>query len=266
MTAGSSPPLENHGERMTRIRLVIAGAIAAGVLAMLGWVSVRGGIEPWIESLGRMGPWGPVVLAAAYVPACVLMLPGWPLSLGAGFLFGVLPGTVAVSVGSTVGAATAFAIARYALRNELRERMQRNVRIRALDRVISERGPQVVFLARLSPVLPFNLLNYALGLTSVPGLAYVGATWLGMLPATVLYVHVGAAARDLAEALRGQTRDGVGGLPLLGVGLAATAILLVLLVRGARRNLVELLREEAGSSAGEREPTRARLGEEGEKP
>jgi uncharacterized membrane protein YdjX (TVP38/TMEM64 family) len=183
-----------------------------------------------------MGPGGMFLYGAVYVAAVVLFVPGIVLTLGAGYLFGLGWGIVVVSLASTAAAALAFLIARYFARDAVRGLAQRNPRFAAIDRAIGKEGWKVVALLRLSPLVPFSLSNYLYGLTAVRFLPYLATSWVAMLPATVLYVYLGAAGRTLE---RGATRSPWEWV-LLGVGLAATAAVTVLLTRVAKRELAKV--------------------------
>ena len=191
----------------------------------------------WVQSIG---PWGAVVFAAAYVPAAVLFVPGSLLTLGAGFVFGLAKGTVIVSLGSTAGAAAAFIVARSLAHNWVARRMASRPNLAAIGRAVETEGFKIVLLARLSPVLPFNLLNYAFGLTAMPFRKYVLASWIGMLPGTVMYVYLGSAAKSLATLLAGEAPRSAGQQILFALGLAATAAVTIIATRTARRLLNEI--------------------------
>src|SRR5438105_741984 len=222
----------------TRIRLavgiaaVIALVIAARMLPIERWTE-------WLVARAHgAGTWGVVAFAAAYVIAPLLLLPGSLLTLGAGFLYGRLWGTLLVSPASVLAATIAFLLGRTALRKRVDRRIASDQRLRSIDGAVARSGFRVVLLLRLSPVVPFSLLNYALGATRVGLWTYVTASFLGMLPGTFLYVSLGAAATSAAQ-LRG-TRTGM--LPLI-VGLAATAALVVMLTLIARRALRDALQK-----------------------
>jgi uncharacterized membrane protein YdjX (TVP38/TMEM64 family) len=121
-----------------------------------------------VDGITRHGAWGFVLYALLYVLATVLFLPGWILTVGAGALFGVLEGLVVVSIGSTLGATAAFLVGRYVARGWIARRIQGNATFESLDDAIGREGGKIVGLARLSPVIFFNLLNYAFGLTAFP--------------------------------------------------------------------------------------------------
>ncbi len=198
---------------------------------------------PWmqllLEGVQGMGIWGPFALGGLYVLACVLCLPCVPLGLGAGFLFGVWIGFPVVSAASTMGAAAAFLIGRTLLRGRVERRARASAPFAAIDEAVGRAGFRVVFLLRLSPVLPFGLLHYVLGVTRIRFGSYLLASWLGMIPGTLLFVYMGAAARSLAEAVAVDTAGSTAGQAMLVAGLAATACAAILLMRLARRALAE---------------------------
>ena len=166
-----------------------------------------------------------------YVVAVVFIIPGSILTLLGGFLFGVVEGFVLVSVSSVVGACIAFLIGRYLARQWVEERTRRFDTWIKFDQAIALRGFYVVLLTRLSPIFPFNLLNYFLGLTKIRFTHYLFASWLGMAPATLLYVYLGSIALSTADVLMGSTTNSSWQNALLVVGLAATAGLVVVLAR-----------------------------------
>jgi uncharacterized membrane protein YdjX (TVP38/TMEM64 family) len=183
--------------------------------------------------VGGLGPLAAVAYGALYFAATVLLVPALPLTLGAGFLFGPVKGSILVSLASTAAAAVAFLLARTVARKKVERLAARHPRFRAFDRAIGTSGWRVVFLLRLSPLVPFSLSNYLYGLTPVRFWPYLAASWSAMLPATILFVSLGAAGRPLAT--------GVGRTPaqwaLLGIGILSTAAATVLLARRARREL-----------------------------
>jgi uncharacterized membrane protein YdjX (TVP38/TMEM64 family) len=189
-----------------------------------------------------VGPWGPLILAGAYVPAAVLFVPGSLLTLGAGFLFGPIVGTLVVSAGSTVGAGAAFLIGRRVARTSVARHVDKRPRLAALVHAVAAHPFKIVFLTRLSPLFPFTVLNYAFGLTSVPFRTYVLASWIGMLPGTITYVLLGATANSMASALSGTRSRSGSDLALAAIGLAATIIATVIITRSARRALEDALK------------------------
>jgi uncharacterized membrane protein YdjX (TVP38/TMEM64 family) len=178
-----------------------------------------------------------VILAALWIPAAVVLVPGSVLTLGTGFLLGVGWGTVVVSIGSTAGAAAAFAVSRVIFRERVRARLAPRPAFRAVDEAIQREGFLIVLLLRLSPLFPYNVLNYALGATGVSFGSYLIASWIGMLPGTLLYVYLGAGARSLADAATGRVIPGGWSRAVFVAGLVATAAATWLVTRTARRAL-----------------------------
>ena len=193
-----------------------------------------------VDALGAavqdMGIWGPLVFALVYVIATVLMLPGAALTLAAGAIFGLVWGTVAVSIGSTTGAAMAFLIGRYLARDTVERKLGKFPKFRAVDRAVSEGGWKIVALLRLSPAIPFNLQNYLYGLTAIRFWPCVIASWIAMLPGTFMYAYLGYAGRAGVAAAAGES---AGRTPaqwaMLGVGLVATIAVTVYVTKLARR-------------------------------
>jgi uncharacterized membrane protein YdjX (TVP38/TMEM64 family) len=183
-----------------------------------------------------MGPAGLFVYGVVYVVAVLLFVPGILMTLGAGLLFGLARGVILVSIASTVAAALAFLIARH-LARPLVERWAKNrPEFAAIDRVIGEKGWKILVLLRLSPLVPFSLSNYLYGLTSVGLAPYVWTSWLAMLPATVVYVSIGAAGRQVGRGVQRSPAEWA----LLAAGLAATVAVTVCVTRLARRELSRL--------------------------
>ena len=209
---------------------VVSLVLAARLLPVQEWLK---SFATWVKG---MGPAGMVLYAAVYVAAVVLFVPGIVLTLGAGFLFGLGWGIALVSVASTIAAALAFLIARYLARDAVRRLAERNPRFEAIDRAIGKEGWKVVALLRLSPLVPFSLSNYLYGLTSVRFVPYLLTSWVAMLPATVLYVYLGAAGRTIGEKAPRSPWEWA----FLGAGLAATAVVTVLLTRRAKKELASL--------------------------
>jgi uncharacterized membrane protein YdjX (TVP38/TMEM64 family) len=221
-------------------------AKAALLAALVAVLIILGRLLPLRHLLSRFIDWssgtgtaGLVAFAIIYMLAAVLFVPGSVLTLGAGLAFGLWRGTLAVSAGATLGAGAAFLIARYLARDRVALWAQENPRFAAVDAAVGKEGAKIVFLMRLSPLFPYNLLNYLFGLTRVGFFPYIVASWIGMLPGTVLYVYLGFAGRAVARA---STGPGVGSLwegIFWGVGLAATVVLTWYVARVARRALAE---------------------------
>jgi uncharacterized membrane protein YdjX (TVP38/TMEM64 family) len=220
---------------LTRIALIAVGVV---VLLLLGRAAGRY-IPQFAQWVHDLGVWGPIVFIIGYAVATVAFVPGSLLTLAAGAIFGLAAGVVYVFVAATVGSAAAFLVSRYLARSAIERRLASNAKFAAIDRAVGAQGRKIVFLLRLSPVFPFNLLNYGLGLTQVRFADYLVAS-VGMLPGTVLYVYYGKLAGDVAALAGGAAPEkGTGYYAVLFLGLAATIAVTTVVTRTARRALKE---------------------------
>jgi uncharacterized membrane protein YdjX (TVP38/TMEM64 family) len=214
-------------------------ALAAAIVGVVLLAREAGAYVPrfaaWVDGLGV---WGPLVFVAGYVVATVALIPGSALTLAAGAVFGLFEGTLYAFVAASLGAAAAFLLGRHAARSLVERRIARSPRFAAIDRAVAQQGLRITFLLRLSPVFPFNLLNYVLGLTRVRFRDYLVAC-LGMLPGTLLYVYYGWVAGEVAAAVGGATERGAGGYAVQILGLLATIAVTVYVARLAQRALRE---------------------------
>jgi uncharacterized membrane protein YdjX (TVP38/TMEM64 family) len=230
-------PPKSRGTATLALKLLLGG-VALAALVLVG--RELGGTIPrfaaWVETLGI---WGPVAFVAGYALATVAFVPGSLLTLASGAIFGLAKGTLLTFIGATLGTAMAFLVARYAARSAIERKLEAHPRFAGIDRAVSKDGFKIVFLTRLSPAFPYNLLNYALGLTSVRFRDYLLASF-GMLPGTFLYVYYGKVIGSLA-ALSGDApvEPGAGRWVMVGVGLIATVAVTTVITRIARRALKE---------------------------
>ncbi|MFO1460244.1 MAG: TVP38/TMEM64 family protein [Verrucomicrobiota bacterium] len=189
----------------------------------------------WIS---RLGPWAPWMFILIYALACVFLIPGSALTLAAGALFGVVRGSLIVSAGATLGATAAFLVGRHLTRRWVEEWLKRFPRFAAVERAVAREGWKVVLLTRLSPVFPFIFLNYAFGLTQVSLRDYLVASWIGMLPGTVLYVYLGTISGAVVDAAGGRAASvAPARWAMLGIGLVSTLAVTLLITRLARQAL-----------------------------
>lgn len=214
-----------------------AGALAVATLPLGDWALF---IVNWVRGAGLAGV---LVFVLCYVVAAVFLLPGSVLTLGAGFVYGPVLGTLVVSPVSVLAATVAFLLARSVARAWVSRRVERDARFAAIDAAVADSGFKILLLLRLSPVLPFNVLNYALGLTRVRLRDYVLGSWLGMLPGTVLYVYLGSLITSASQLASGGRPDaGPWGRVVYWGGLGATLLVTFILTRIARRALRSALR------------------------
>jgi uncharacterized membrane protein YdjX (TVP38/TMEM64 family) len=190
----------------------------------------------WIESLGYVGG---IAFMGIYIIATVAFLPGSILTLGAGVVFGVFFGAIYVFIGATLGAIAAFLVGRYMARGWVSQKIADNQKFAAIDRAVAHEGFKIVLLTRLSPIFPFNLLNYAFGVTGVALKDYALAS-IGMLPGTIMYVYIGSLAGDLAR-IGGESQPSNPTIQWIIriVGFIATVAVTVYVTRIARKALAE---------------------------
>jgi uncharacterized membrane protein YdjX (TVP38/TMEM64 family) len=228
--------------RSTAVRIAFAVG-AAALLVALGWIlPVRHWTIALAEHIRGAGTTGVLIFVAVYVVAEVLLMPGSLLTMAAGFAYGPVTGLLVASPASVLAATTAFLLGRTILRGWIQKRIARSPKSRALDRAVSRNSFRLILLLRLSPVIPFNLLNYVLGLSDARLGRYVVASFVGMLPGTWLYVYLGSLATTAAGLADVSQHGGRARLTLTIVGLIATAIAVFFVTKAARRALDEELK------------------------
>ncbi|XP_009342169.2 TVP38/TMEM64 family membrane protein slr0305 [Pyrus x bretschneideri] len=195
----------------------------------------------WVEQ--DLGPWGPLVLAVAYIPLTVLAVPASVLTLGGGYLFGLPVGFVADSIGATLGAGAAFLLGRTIGRSFVVSRLKDYPQFRAVAIAIRRSGFKIVLLLRLVPLLPFNMLNYLLSVTPVPIGQYMLASWIGMMPITFALVYVGTTLKDLSDVTHGWGEFSRTRWAFIILGLVVSVILMICVTRVAKAALEKALAE-----------------------
>jgi uncharacterized membrane protein YdjX (TVP38/TMEM64 family) len=230
MNSGNLASKSAIGRLAALIAIVFALFLAMRFLPVQQWL---GNFNNWV---GQMGVAGIFIFIGVYAVATVLLAPGALLTIGAGFAFGLWKGFLAVSAGATLGASFAFLIARFVARDKVEAIARGNEKFRNIDNAIGKQGAKLIFLLRLSPVIPFNLSNYLYGLTGVKFWPYVLASWIGMMPGTFLYVYVGTAGKAAVAAAAGgeAVQRGWQYWTFLSIGLAATIVVTIWVTKIAR--------------------------------
>lgn len=197
---------------------------------------------PWIQNLGIAGP---IAFMLVYAFATVAFLPGSVLTLSGGAIFGLLWGSIYVFIGATVGATLAFLVGRYFARGWISKKIEGNEKFAAIDRAVGKEGLKIVFLTRLSPIFPFNLLNYGMGVTGVALKDYVLAS-VGMIPGTIMYVYFGSLG-NINTICNGGGADAnpVAEWAIRIIGLIATVAVTLYVTKIARKALDESISEGA---------------------
>jgi uncharacterized membrane protein YdjX (TVP38/TMEM64 family) len=197
-----------------------------------------------LHRISDLGPWAPFWFVITYIVACLTFFPGFILTMGAGILFGVLKGTLYVSIGATMGAGCAFLLSRYVAREWVMRRFARNEKFRAIDDAVAKDGWKIVGLIRLSPVFPFIPMNFLFGLTRIPFWHFVAVTWVGILPVCLLFVYLGSLLGDIAALGTQPLAAGKTKWIASGVGIVMTVIVTLFVARIARKALFSKLPEE----------------------
>jgi uncharacterized membrane protein YdjX (TVP38/TMEM64 family) len=237
-TGGVVPSQATASNASFRWKWVAYAFVAVALVLAVKYLHVQDLLKQALDWIGKLGPWGPVIFIAIYVVATVFFIPGSVLTLGAGAVFGVVLGSICVSIAATLGATAAFLVGRYLARDAIARKIEKNEKFAAIDRAVADEGWKIVFLTRLSPVFPFTLLNYAFGLTHVKLSHYVLASWIGMMPGTVMYVYLGS----LVNVGAGHRQRTTGEWALYGVGLLATIVVTVFVTRLAKKALAKKIR------------------------
>lgn len=198
-------------------------------------------VTEWLEQLARLYEQYPVAVPVAYIAAVtvatVALFPGWISMMLGGLLFGLFPGMPYALLGITAGAFGAFLAGRVLGRSWVEKRMGDSLKLQALDDAVNAQSFYIVFLTRFAIVLPFNVLNYAFGLTRVSAPTYVLATALGMLPPVLLYVYLGTLADDFGAILAGDVRPASGAYWIAAIAIVAIVVIVWIVQRAAKRAL-----------------------------
>jgi len=219
----------------SRWKWVLLLIIAAGLITLAKVFHIQDLLQELLRQISDLGIWGPLIFIAVYIVATVLFIPGSVLTLGAGLAFGIAWGSVYVSIASTLAATASFLIGRYLARDAVARKIKGNAKFAAIDKAVANEGWKIVGLTRLSPLFPFTILNYAFGLTQVKLKDYILASWIGMMPGTVMYVYLGS----LAKAASGETTRTPAEWALYAVGLLATVAVTIFVTRIAKKALSE---------------------------
>lgn len=223
-------------KRATFNRLVMVAIFAALVYALY--------VLPIAEPVAQLVAWaqahpvaGGIVYIVAVVVATVMFIPGSGSMMIAGYIFGFSLGTLLSALAITLGAQCAFLVGRLLARDWVEARVAGNRRLLAIEAGLKEEAFLIVVLTRLSLVIPFNLLNYAYGITAVRGRTHLFATAAGMLIPVALYVYLGTLARDIGQILSGEATPSALGYWIAGAGVVGISLLTWVMHRAASRAL-----------------------------
>jgi uncharacterized membrane protein YdjX (TVP38/TMEM64 family) len=225
----------------TFVKIAVA-LVALVILALLGREApeLLPRFAAWVASLGA---WGPLAFIAGYSIAPVIFAPAFLLTIAAGAIFGFVKGVIYVMIGATIGATLAFLTGRYLARQFVEQLLRREPRLQIIDRAVERHGFRLVALLRMSPAVPFVLLNYALGLSRIKLVDYVAAS-IGMLPVVAMYVYTGKLAGDLASLASGAAQPrGPLYYAMIALGFISTVAVTVYVMRIAKRAIEQEIAE-----------------------
>lgn len=217
--------------RLAVVALLAGAIVLFRILPLAEWLS---DVELWVEAHPVAGPLAYVLVTIASV---VALTPGWiPMSL-AGLLFGFLPGLAYALFATTIGSGLALIVGRTLARRWVERRIEGNERMLALDDALEDQAFTIIVLTRLALVIPFNMLNYAYGLTRVKTPVFVTATAVGMVPIVGIYAYLGSVARDIGALIAGDATMNVDAAWIAGIAVAVIAIVILVVRRAVRRAL-----------------------------
>ncbi|OKH37782.1 TVP38/TMEM64 family protein [Calothrix sp. HK-06] len=218
------------------IKILLACVVVGAVLFIAKALNFQSLLQQaliWVQSLGVLGP---IAFMVIYNLATILFIPGSVLTLGGGVLFGVFWGSIYVFIAATIGATVAFLIGRYLSRDWVSRQLEKYPKFQAIHSAVAREGLKIVFLTRLSPLFPFNLLNYAFGITQVSLKDYILGS-IGMIPGTIMYVYIGSLAGDIAMIGMKQSTNLTLQWSVRVVGFIATIAVTIYVTRIARNAL-----------------------------
>ncbi|MFP4254023.1 MAG: TVP38/TMEM64 family protein [Halothece sp.] len=233
----------------SKLKYIGIAVIVAALITSTQFIDFQGLLTDALRWIDDLGPLAAIVFMAIYMIATVLFFPASILTLGAGVVFGVILGSLYVFIAASIGASLAFLVGRYVARGWVEKQIQGNPKFKAIDQAVAEEGIKIVLLTRLSPVFPFNLLNYAYGLTKVSFKDYVLGT-LGILPGTIMFVYVGSLAQNLAT-IGSEEVETPGGIEwaIRIIGFVATVIVTVYVTKIARKALSQRVETDTETEA-----------------
>lgn len=245
----------NHQSKpsgQSKLKLLVMAIAIAGMVILSRQVDLQQLYQNGLITIKNWGIWAPIGYMAIYNLATLLFVPGSILTIKGGCLFGLFWGSVYVLIAATFGATFAFLIGRYFSRDWVHRQISRYPHFQAIDRAVGKEGFKIVLLTRLSPVFPFNLLNYIFGVTQVSLKDYIYAS-IGMIPGIILYVYIGTLVGNIStmnpQNLPTNTTALIGQWLLQGIGLIAAIAITIYLSKIARQALKESMAESDTDSS-----------------
>ncbi len=179
------------------IAVVIFVAYQLGLFDLLKGGSLKERVERLDATFQSLGGWAPAVFILFWIVACVLLIPGTPITITGALVFGAVGGSVYTAVGANIGACAAFLVGRYAARGMVEGWIEKNKALKRIDEGVRQQGWRMLMITRFVPLFPFSLQNYVYGLTNIPFRTYALVTIPTILPGTIAYNFAAGSAREV---------------------------------------------------------------------
>jgi uncharacterized membrane protein YdjX (TVP38/TMEM64 family) len=215
------------------MRITVRAAAVAGAVLAVWLIHKTGVLERILQTIEAAGWWGPFIFIAVYALACVFFVPFGIFTFSGGMFFGFWKGAVLSVLGNGLGSVAAFLIGRYLARRWVERAFAGNFFFKNFSAALERKGWKIVLLARLSPVFPFSVGNYAFGTTRIPAWQYAAASMIGTIPSAMLCVYLGAVTGHLSLSHARAWSGTPGDWALLILGLIATVALFFFIRRMA---------------------------------
>jgi uncharacterized membrane protein YdjX (TVP38/TMEM64 family) len=247
---------KKKGKPWLRLVMVIALILVIGLIAnQLGLFDLlRGGtLKDRVERLDQMfqslGGWAPGVFILIWIVACVLLIPGTPITIAGALVFGAVWGSIYTAIGANIGACAAFLVGRYAARSMVEGWIEKNKALRKIDEGVRQQGWRMLMITRFVPLFPFSLQNYVYGLTNIPFRTYALVTIPTILPGTIAYNFAAGSAREVI--LSGGQPDALK-RTILYLAIAAVFFVSVSIIAGRVKKRYGAVAGNGGPSQGDR--------------
>lgn len=226
----------------SKLKLLLLTCLVATLIIASQYLNIQQILHTLVLQVNSLGYLGPIAFIAIYNLATLLFIPGSILTLKGGCLFGVFWGSIYVIIAATIGATLAFLIGRYLSRDWVVQKLDKHPKFKAIDLAVAKEGWKIVLLTRLSPIFPFNLLNYAFGVTQVSLKDYILGS-IGIIPGTVMYVYIGSLASNIAMLNTphqpSNPQAQIGEWVIQVMGFIATVVVTIYVTKVAQKTLKE---------------------------
>lgn len=226
-----------------KLQLLCLAFLITTLIIISHFINIPQLLQLSITGIKNIGIWGPIVFIIIYNLATLLFIPGSILTIKGGCLFGLFWGCVYVLIAAMLGAILAFIIGRYLSKDWVYQQLEKHPKFQAIDQAVAQAGWKIVLLTRLSPLFPFNLLNYAFGVTNVSLKDYILGS-LGIIPGTIMYVYIGSITTNIAMISTNNQPEELRIFNFLiqSLGLIATLFISIYITKIAQKSLNQNLK------------------------